>query len=86
MEKGEIENYKILDSIDFIEWIDAFKGKEVYQMMEAMEDAYGKTCIDNEYLEGFLFNYIGESELIEYLENRYKNSFKVRESTKYYIV
>ena len=86
MEIGEIENYKILDCIDFTEWIDNFKCKEVYQMMDAMEDAYNKTVIDNEYLQGCLFNYINEQELIDYLKNKYPNKFRIRESIKYYIV
>jgi len=87
MERGELENYNVLDQIDFEPYIEKYRGKEIYELMDILEDDFNNTPLvtNNEYLEGCLFNWINEVELIDYLESRY-STFRIRESIKYYIV
>ena len=88
MEKGEFENYKVLEQIDFIPYIEKCKRKEVYELMDMMEDDFNDTPLvqDNKYLEGTLFNWINEIELIDYLMQRYPNKFNYVEQTQRIIV
>lgn len=88
MERGELENYKVLEQIDFIPYIENCKGKEVYELMDMMEDDFNDTPLvqDNKYLEGTLFNWINEVELIEYLIQRYSIQFNYVEQIRHIIV
>ena len=88
MEKGELENYIILEQIDFLPYIEKCKRKEVYELMDMMEDDFNNTPLvqDNKYLEGTLFNWINEVELIDYLTQRYPNQFNYIEQIRHIIV
>jgi len=88
MEKGELENYKVLEQIDFLPYIEKCKRKEVYELMDMMEDDFNNTSLvqDNKYLEGTLFNWINEVELIDYLSQRYPNQFDYVEQIRHIIV
>lgn len=88
MERGELENYKVLEQIDFLPYIEKCKRKEVYELMDMMEDDFNNTPLvqDNKYLEGTLFNWINEIELIDYLRQRYSNQFNYVEQIRHIIV
>lgn len=88
MERGELENYKVLEQIDFLPYIEKCKRKEVYELMDIMEDDFNNTPLvqDNKYLEGTLFNWINEIELIDYLSQRYSKQFNYVEQIRHIIV
>lgn len=63
-------NYKFLDdNIDFLPYIEKYKGKKFIDMMIEIENEWSlKDIVKNDpVLEGFLFNWIGEGDLIDYL-------------------
>lgn len=75
-----------LDKIDFLPYIKKFKGKDFYLLVTAVEDDYNGTALTkNEFLEGFIFNWYSESELLDYLTERYPKEFKYQEVTQYVI-
>lgn len=79
------ENIKILDSIDFSPYFKHIKrGENVWTFFNAIEDEFDHTQLaNNDILEGYIFNWLGEIELIEYFEKRYPNEFKTIECTEY---
>lgn len=65
------ENLKMLDSIDFLKFI----GKEpmrVSDLKSKIENYYlGTDFVNNDVMEGWVFNWINTSELCDYLQERY---------------
>lgn len=88
MERGELENYKVLEQIDFLPYIEKCKRKEVWELMDILEDDFNDTPLvqDNKYLEGTLFNWISDIELIDYLRQRYPNQFNYVEEIRHIII
>lgn len=66
-EDGVKENYKILDQIDFLPQLKA--GAKIEQIMNWAEDNF--YCMVPKDWDGCLFNWIHESEFVDYLNNRY---------------
>ena len=79
------ENIKILDSIDFSPYFKYIKrGEKIDNFFDAIENDFNNTDLtNNDILEGFVFNWLGESELIEYFEYRYPEKFRVSEYSYY---
>ena len=77
MSTEEKYNYQFLDKIDFLPYIEKFKGKKFIDMMMTIEDEWdNKVIVQNDViLEGFLFNYINDAEFADYLKERYKDKF-----------
>lgn len=86
--KNEMKfQYETLDKIDFLPFIKKYKHKKFIEMIRDIEKTYDHTDIcDNDVLEGFIFNWISEYELAEYLKKRYKENFKVYEVSYYILV
>ena len=80
-----LDNAKILDSIDFSPYFKYIKkGENVNEFFKAIENDFDNTELtDNNILEGYIFNWLDEFELIEYFENRYPNNFRAVEVSKY---
>ena len=75
-----------LDQIDFLPYIQKFNGEDVWELREAVSNDYDNSPMtENSTLEGDVFNYFSLVELIDYLENRYPNNFRVTEVHKYII-
>ena len=69
-----------LDKIDFLPYIEKYKGKKLWDLISAVEDDYDNTELtNNEVLEGCTFNWFDESEIIDYLEKRYPGKFMAQE-------
>ena len=79
------ENVKVLDGIDFSPYLKYIeKGKSVWTFLNIIEDDFDHTeLVNNDILEGYIFNWLSESEIIEYFEKRYPNNFKTIEYTEY---
>lgn len=79
------ENVKVLDSIDFLPYLKYIeKGKNVWTFIDAIENIFDHTeLVNNDVLEGYIFNWLSESEIIEYFEKRYPDKFKTIEYTEY---
>jgi hypothetical protein len=72
--------FKYLDTIDLQPYIDKYKGKDLYDLMEKLEEKY-------EYNDEFsetLFDYIKASEFADYLNERYNLNIKETEVIKHY--
>lgn len=80
-------NYKFLDNIDFLPYIEKYKSKKFMDMMIEIENEWSsKDIVKNDpVLEGFLFNWIGEGDFIDYLRERYKDKFDYIEVVTTYI-
>ena len=84
----EETNYKFLDdNVNFLPYIEKYKNKKFIDMMMELENEWeDKDIVKNHpVLEGFLFNWIGEEELVHYLRNRYPKEFNYVEVTTRYI-
>ena len=83
----EETNYKFLDNnVDFLPYIEKYKGKKFIDMMIEIEKEWSDKDIvqNNPVFEGYLFNWIGEGDLIDYLKKRYPKNFNYIEvETKY---
>ncbi len=79
------ETIKVLDSIDFTPYFEYIrKGSNVWTFFDAVERDFNNTELtNNEILEGYIFNWLSESEMIEYFEKRYPEKFKVIEYIEY---
>ena len=78
--------YKLLDTIDFLPYIQKHKGGKFLDLKFELEDKYDFTDFtDNDVMEGFIFNWLTDEELAEYLEKRYPNDFRYREVITMYI-
>ena len=76
------EQYAALDQIDFEPYLEKFGGKTLDDLMEAVRDDYNNTDLSNtELLQGCIFNVCNDSELADYLEERYKGKFHTWEYT-----
>jgi hypothetical protein len=85
----EEANYKFLDdNVDFLPYIEKYKGKKFIDMIIEIETEWAdKDIVQNHpALEGILFNWIGEEELANYLRNRYPKEFDYVEVTTRYIL
>jgi len=90
--KLEKQEYKFLDSIDILSIIES---KELYnssKLMKYIDDKYNSSYIriQKEYPEyynedEFIFNYIDESDFVEYLKLRYKDKLICREIITYHL-
>lgn len=80
------ETYKLLDTIDFLPFIKKHKGDTLSNLTFELEQKYdGTEFTQNDIMEGFIFNWLTETELAEYLEKRYPNDFRYREVTTLYV-
>ena len=79
------ENIKVLDSIDFSPYFKYIeKGKSVLTFIRAIEDEFDNTePVNNDILEGYIFNWLSECEIVEYFEKRYPDKFKTIQYTEY---
>jgi hypothetical protein len=60
--------YNFLDKYDLTEYINRFKGKPVYDLMECLEDE-----LDHKIeFPTYLFNVINSDEFSEYLQKKYR--------------
>jgi len=85
--KGEEYNIKVLDSIDFLPYIKKFKGDTVGSLIDAVEEDFDGTEItNNDYLMGYIFNWFGMHDIVQYLTRRYPNDFNTIEVTDYHIL
>jgi hypothetical protein len=70
IDKYDEENYKYLDKIDFIPYLEKYDTIE--ELYRAVEDDYdGMSFSNNDFLRGCVFNYIDDYDVQLYLENRY---------------
>lgn len=79
------DNLKMLDSIDFLPFIGEAPVR-VDELMSKIEHAYrGTDFVNNEVMKGYVFNWIGNSELCDYLSERYPKfrSYEVTEEFCY---
>lgn len=66
------KSIEILDTIDFMPYIKLCDGSDIDILREKMSNEYNYTEItNNEFMQGCLFNVIGDDNLISYLINRY---------------
>ena len=79
------ENIKVLDSIDFSPYLKYIeKGKSVTTFIRVIENEFDYTeLVNNDILEGYIFNWLTVFEIVEYFEKRYPDKFKVIVYTEY---
>ncbi len=79
------ENIKILDSVDFSPYLEYIeKGKNVWTLIRIIENDFNNTeLVNNDILDGCIFNWLSESEIIEYFEKRYPDKFITMAYTEY---
>lgn len=84
---GEDFNRSVLDTIDFLPYIEKYRGRDIWEMITELERKYNNTPLTNNiWLEGCLFNWLNESEVIDYLTERYsRDQFGWHEVFKYVI-
>ena len=79
-EKEYAVQKETLDKIDFLPYIEKYKGKKFWDLVSAVEDDYDNTELsNNEVLEGCIFNWYAEDEIIDYLQKRYPGKFRTTE-------
>ena len=83
------ENLKMLDEIDFTKYFAKSPGSEgISMLMSRIENQYRDTnFVDNDIMQGYVFNWVDQFDFVEYLKKRYPEkfiSFEVTE-THYYI-
>lgn len=79
-EKEYAAQKEALDKIDFLPYIEKYKGKKLWDLISAVEDDYDNTELtNNDVLEGCTFNWYSEDEIIDYLEKRYPGKFRTTE-------
>lgn len=77
------ENLKMLDKIDFEKFFDE-STVPMYDLRKKIEDEYNNTDFtNNDVMEGWVFNWVSDCELQEYLEARYPK-FRAYEVTEVY--
>ena len=78
------ENIKMLDKINFDEFFRE-ASENVLDLMNRVEDRYDHTKFsDNDVMQGYVFNWIGQDDFCEYLKNRYPERFHSYEITETY--
>ena len=81
-----IENLKMLDEIDFTKFFDETT-VPLYDLRRKIEDEYDNTKFsNNEVMEGCVFNWISDCELVEYLEKRYPKFRAYEVIEQYYYI
>ena len=65
----ELENWEFIDTIDLIPYIEKYD--DMYDLMEAVNNAYSEQAKDNSSMEGNVFNWITPDELAKYIYNKY---------------
>lgn len=69
-----------LDKIDFAKYFKEHEGVRFEDLISIIEKDYDNTDLsNNDILCGFIFNWIGYEELIEYLESRYEGRLWIYE-------
>lgn len=72
------KSIEILDTIDFMPYIKLCDGSDIDILREKMSNEYNYTeTTNNEFMQGCLFNVIGDDELISYLINRYGSDISI---------
>lgn len=67
------ENLKMLDEIDFLKFFEE-SSISISDLMKKIENAYLNTdFVKNDVMQGWVFNWVNDSELCDYLEERYPN-------------
>lgn len=82
-----IENLKMLDEIDFYGFFEECS-ESISDLMRRIENKYRDTkFVDNDIMQGYVFNCIDQWELSEYLKERYPDKFHTYEVTdiNYYV-
>ena len=84
---GEDFNRSVLDTIDFLPYIEKYRGCDIWEMITELERKYNNTPLTNNiWLKGCLFNWLNESEVIDYLTERYsRDQFGWHEVSKFVI-
>lgn len=86
--EAEQYNYNILDRINVIDYIKKYDTvDDIMEKIEAdtpMFEAHIRAAIEDPYMKGEIFNYIGNYEFMDYLKKRYGTEFQ--EETKYYVI
>ena len=78
--KQMAKQFKYLDQIDIEKYMRSCGSNKIGDLMSAIEEDYDNTDFtNNDFLEGFIFNWCNEEEFIEYLEKRYGERFSVQE-------
>ena len=83
-------NFSLLDKIDFQPYIS--NATTIYDIRQAVQGAYEdhefspeiEAVIEGDTLQGYVFNWIDDEDLITYLRDNYNMEF--REETTYWVV
>lgn len=76
----------VLDTIDFMPFLKLCDGSEIDILREKLSNKYNYTELtDNEFMHGYLFNVIGDNDLVKYLRERYDGDITIYEDTHYTI-
>lgn len=90
MVKGDYEKAmqytkQVLDDIDIKQIASEHPElKSISDLVTFIEDEYDQLA-NNEYMHGFIFNWMNHEEFIDYLDDRYGDSFRPTEVTVTYI-
>jgi len=77
------KQYSYLDQIEFQPYLDEYD--ELDDIWDKVQDNYNETeMCKNDFLQGYIFNQINQSEFMEYLEQRYNIKFHEEITIKYY--
>ena len=80
------KSLEVLDTIDFMPFLKLCDGSEIDILREKLSNKYKYTELtDNEFMHGYLFNVIGDNDLIKYLRERYGDDITIYEDTCYTI-
>ena len=66
---------EFLDTIDVKKYLQ--EDKDLYDVMDEIEEDYGKTLEDNPVFEGYVFNWMSSDEFGDYITKRY--GIRIRE-------
>lgn len=84
-EKAEQYTKQVLDGIDIKQIVlDHPNLKTISDLVTFIEDEY-EHLADNEYMQGFIFNWMNHYEFEDYLYERYEDSFRPIEVIDTYI-
>ena len=80
------KSLEVLDTLDFMPFLKLCDGSEIDILREKMSNKYNYTELtNNEFMHGYLFNVIGDNDLITYLRERYDDDITIYEDTHYTI-
>lgn len=91
-EKGYKYNLSILDKLDLSRFL--ISGKTIWDIRGEIEDAYDDNefspeiteMVENDIMQGFIFNYLSEDEFMDYLVEKYNIHIKEDVHIDYYIL